>query len=147
MKILTILALFPAILLADDISRHDLDWLVGCWQTTDGKAQEVWVLDGEDMLAGFAVSISDDAVRFYEVLTIRRDENGVLIYTAHPSGQATTSFIGMEFTDNGALFVNADHDYPQAIRYARSGSDLVATISRLDGSRENTFAKVACDQP
>ena len=144
-KISTTLLLIPAMLLASESAQHELDWLVGCWQTPDGKAQEVWVLDGDDVLAGFAVTIRDDKVSFYEVLTIRRDENGLLIYTAHPSGQTTTSFIGMEFTDTHALFVKADHDYPQAIRYTRDGHSLLANISMLDGSRSNTFDKVACD--
>jgi hypothetical protein len=105
----------------------------------------VWVIDGDDALAGFAVSIGDNTVSFYEVLTIKRDENGLLVYTAHPSGQATTSFIAMETSENSALFINADHDYPQAIRYVREGNQLAAKISMLDGSRENSFDKVACE--
>lgn len=145
MNKLIALIFFPAMFLANVAGGHELSWMVGCWQTPDGKSQEVWVMDGEDALAGFAVSIRDDNVSFYEVLTVRRDENGLLVYTAHPSGQATTSFVAMEVTDDSVLFVNADHDYPQAIRYSRDGNYLAASIALLDGSRENAFDKIACD--
>lgn len=145
MKIWPMLLLIPAILFARDNGGHELAWLAGCWTTPDNKAREVWVVDMDNSLAGFAVSVRDDSVSFYEVLSINRDENGLLVYTAYPSGQAGTSFVGMEISDNNALFVNAEHDYPQAIRYRRHGQTLSATISMLDGSRENTFDKVACD--
>jgi len=145
MRVLFLLAFLPGSLLANTATEHELDWLIGCWITMDGKSQEVWVLDSDNSLAGFAVSIHDNSVRFYEVLTIKRDEAGLLLYTAHPSGQATTTFVAMEIADNNVLFVNADHDYPQAIRYVRDGNQLAAKISMLDGSRENSFYKVACE--
>lgn len=145
MKKILALVLVPTLLLAETAYKHELGWLAGCWTTPDGRAKEVWVIDGDDALAGFAVSIGDNTVSFYEVLTIKRDENGLLVYTAHPSGQATTSFVAMETSANSALFINADHDYPQAIRYVREGNQLAAKISMLDGSRENSFDKVACE--
>lgn len=145
MRVSILLAFLPGLLLADAVTDHELDWLIGCWTTPDKKSQEVWVLDKDNSLAGFAVSIHDNSVSFYEVLTIKRDEAGLLVYTAHPSGQATTSFVAMEIADNSVLFVNVDHDYPQAIRYIRDGDSLAASISMLDGSRENSFDKVACE--
>ena len=139
------LLLLPLLSLAGEPTHHDLDWLVGCWMTPDGSAQEVWVADSESGLNGFSVSVADNKVSFYETLTIRPGDNGTLVYTAHPSGQASTSFTARELTESSVLFVNPDHDYPQQIRYARASDRLQATISLLDGSRPVSFDKVACN--
>ena len=143
MRILPVLFLLPALSVADG---QELDWLVGCWMTPDGSAQEVWVAEGDGALSGFSVSVANGKVGFYEVLSIRRSHDGVLVYTAHPVGQATTSFTATAVAENSVLFENAEHDYPQQIRYSREADRLQATISLLDGSRPVSFDKVACDQ-
>jgi hypothetical protein len=143
-RILPALLLLPALSLAGEPGEQPLGWLIGCWVTPDGSAQEVWVADGDGGLSGFSVSVADNKVSSSETLTIRPDENGALVYTAHPSGQASTSFIAKEATENSALFVNPAHDYPQRIGYTRASDRLQATISLLDGSRPVTFNKVAC---
>ena len=145
MRILPALLLLPALSPAGEPDAYPLDWLIGCWMTPDGSAQEVWVADSDGGLSGFSVSIADNKVSFYETLTIRPGDDGALVYTAHPSGQATTSFTATEMTENSVLFVNPDHDYPQQIRYTRVTESLQATISLLDGSRPVSFEKVACD--
>jgi hypothetical protein len=145
MRFLPALLLLPALSLAAEPGEHRLDWLVGCWTTPDGSAQEVWVAERDGSLSGFSVSVADNKVRFYELLSIRRGEDGSLVYTAHPSGQASTSFTGTTITESSALFVNADHDYPQQIRYSRESNRLHATISLLDGSNPVSFDKVACE--
>lgn len=142
MRILFALLLLPAWSVADG---QALDWLVGCWTTPDGSAQEVWVAEGDGSLSGFSVSIINGKVGFYEVLRIERSEDGTLVFTAHPVGQATTSFTAAATGENSVLFENADHDYPQQIRYTREANRLQATISLLDGSRPVSFDKVACD--
>ena len=145
MRILPALLLLPALSLAGEPGEHLLDWLVGCWMAPDGSAQEVWVADSDGGLSGFSVSVADNKVSFYETLTIRSGQDGTLVYTAHPSGQASTSFTATEIKENSALFVNSDHDYPQQIRYTRVTDSLQATISLLDGSRPVSFDKVACE--
>ena len=96
-------------------------------------------------MAGFSVSIADGKVGFYEILSIRRNDDGSLVYTAHPAGQAPTEFIVAESSANSVLFVNAGHDYPQQIRYERVSNRLHATISLLDGVKPVSFDKVACE--
>ena len=145
MRLLPALLLLPALSLAGEPGEHPLDWLIGCWVTPDGSAQEVWVADSDGGLSGFSVSIADNKVSFYETLTIRPGDDGPLVYTAHPSGQSTTSFTATEVSETSALFVNPDHDYPQRIRYTRVADRLQATISLLDGSRPVSFDKLACD--
>ncbi len=124
-----------------------LEWLAGCWISPDAKTQEVWVTDKLGAgLTGFSVSILDDAVRFYEVLSIKQAGPAEsLVYTAYPSGQSPTSFTAEALTDSSALFVNADHDYPQEIRYEREGNELRATISLLGGREARVQTMIACD--
>ena len=144
MRLLPALLLLPVLTLAGEPGEHPFQWLIGCWMTPDGRSQEVWVADNDGGLSGFSVSVGDDKVGFYEVLTIRRGDSGAFVYTAHPSGQARTSFTATEITENSALIVNADHDYQQQIRYTRVASSLQATKSLLDGSRPASFDKTAC---
>lgn len=138
-------SLIPALALGGDSNSGELDWLVGCWVTPDKSAQEVWVVDTERSLAGFSVAIDDNKVGFHEVLSIRRSEDGAWTYTAHPSGQASASFLAVEITENSVVFANPDHDYPQEIKYKREGDRLYATISLLGGADLNSFDKVACE--
>ena len=145
MRYLAALLLLPALGTADESNAQDLGWLVGCWMTPDGSAQEVWVAESERSLSGFSVSIADNKVGFYEVLSIRRTDSGALVYTAHPVGQATTSFTAVAIGEYSVLFENAEHDYPQQIRYARQANRLQATISLLDGTKPVSFDKVACN--
>jgi len=145
MRFLAALALIPALALGDDTNGHELGWLVGCWVSPDRSSQEVWVVDSNRLLAGFGVAVSNKVVAFYEVLSIRQNEDGSFVYTAHPSGQVPASFVAGEITANSVVFVNPDNDYPQEIRYLREGNRLYATISLLGGANPNSFNKVACE--
>jgi hypothetical protein len=144
MRLLVILVLIPALTSGGDSDRSDLHWLEGCWAATDSSAQEVWVVDDEQLLIGFGVSIHDAKVGFYELMSIRKSEHGSWTYTAHPSGQASASFIATQIGENSVVFVNPDHDYPQEIRYRREGSRLHATVSLLAGVNPTNFDKAAC---
>ena len=142
-KMLACLVL-PAISLGGETVGDRLDWLVGCWSTPDGSAQEVWAPDSNGGLAGFNVVLNDNKVVFYELLTVRANEKNFLVYTASPSNQATTSFVAESAGENSVVFRNPQHDYPQQIAYTRDGDRLDATISLLGGEDPNTFSKVAC---
>lgn len=144
-RVLAVLVIVPALTFGNNANRHALDWLVGCWVSPDKSSQEVWVVNNGDSLAGFGVTIRDNAVAFFEVLSIGQADNGVLIYSAHPSGQETASFAATNITANSVLFVNADHDYPQEVRYSREGKQLLATVSLLGGAKPNSFNKIACE--
>lgn len=124
--------------------HHPPDWLAGCWATSDRSSQEVWVVEGDEALLGFGVSVRGDRVTFYEVLSIKRNDDGRLVYTAHPSGQSYTAFAATESTRHSITFSNAEHDYPQVIRYERNGKRLDATTSLLDGTNRKSFGKMAC---
>lgn len=145
MRLLVTLVLIPALASGGDSYRSEFDWLVGCWTTADNSAREVWVADSDQSLIGFSVAIRDDKVAFYEIMSIKHSEDGSWIYTAHPSGQASASFLAVQFGENSVVFSNPDHDYPQEIRYRREDSQLYASVSLLAGVKPSSFDKVACE--
>jgi hypothetical protein len=126
-------------------NADQLDWMVGCWETPDGMAKEVWVKEEDGSLTGFNVVLGDGQVRFYEILRITTSADGTLTYTAHPSGQSTTTFDAPAASGQEVTFSNPSHDYPQQIKYRRDGSILYATISFLSGKDPRTFNKRACE--
>lgn len=121
----------------------EFDWIVGCWETPDGSAREVWVRQAPGQWVGMAAVASEGRVVFHEVLVIDVDE-GVAHYTAHIGGQ-TTRFTADTFSDSEVAFLNPSHDFPQKVRYRRDGDQLLAAISLLDGSRAQTFDKQRCE--
>ena len=145
MKRCVILLFLPTLVSADGSSSSEFGWLAGCWVTPDNRAQEVWVIDDKQSLVGFAVSIKDSKLGSYELLSIKQDEDGSWVYTAHPSGQKPASFRAEEMAESSVVFANPDHDFPQEIRYLRDGERLTATISMLGGVDSVSFEKVACE--
>ena len=144
MRLIIALALIPTLASGGDSNRSAFDWLEGCWANADESAREVWVIDSDQSLIGFGVAINDNKVGSYELMSIRQSEGGSWIYTAHPSGQASASFLATQINENSVVFANPDHDYPQEIRYRREGNQLYATVSLIAGVNPTNFDKVAC---
>lgn len=120
-------------------------WLLGCWQSDDGSEVEAWAEEPDGSMIGFAISLSQGRLAFYELLSIRRTGDGTLIYTAHPAGQSRTVFTAVAPPAGGVLFANPEHDYPQEIGYRREGGRMIATISAQGGENPRSFDKRRCD--
>jgi len=129
---------------AGERAGHPFAWLAGCWVSEDGSAQEAWAIEDDGSLIGFSVALGEAGIGFYEMMTIRRSGDGIWVFTAYPSGQAVTSFRATSLGEESAEFRNPKHDYPQVVRYERSGERVDATISLSDGSRPTTFRKRVC---
>jgi len=145
MKTWVLSMFFVACLAPAALQADDLDWLVGCWENTDRTSKEVWVRGTDGSLLGFAVSLSEGQVGFYEILRIYRDAAGSLAYAAHPMGSSPTVFTESASSSEAIVFTNAAHDYPQEIAYRREGVNLLATISALDGANPRSFDKTRCE--
>ena len=145
MKIMIALLGLPLLVHAESIQPNDLDWLVGCWETSDGSAKEVWIKEPDGSMIGFSVAISDSSVEFYEILRVVVNQGGVQTYTAYPAGQSPTTFVATKSTDTSIVFSNPKHDYPQEIKYWVEDSTLYATISALEGRNPQSFDKRRCN--
>ncbi len=144
MKTLMIVLYMCAAMLASPATAEAPRWIVGCWESPDESATEVWVIEPDGTLIGFGVALDQGKVRFYEVLKIESNENGVLFYTAHPIGQAAASFRASKETSSSVVFTNPAHDYPQEISYRREGNMLYASTSALGGRDVQSFTKRTC---
>jgi hypothetical protein len=148
-RLYNILIIIPALWAIDSWSSDsagDLNWLLGCWESTDGSSREVWVRQSDEQLIGFSVALAQGQVVFYETLSIGIDDDGNAHYTAHPEGQPATVFSAETQRGNEIEFINPQHDFPQKISYRPEGDQLLASISLLDGGNSILFDKVRCQQ-
>ena len=118
------------------------DWLTGCWQSEDGSTRETWSTSEGGFYFGHSVVYQDSQAVFFEQMRI--DPGETPIFNAYPRGEGPSPFPATEFSEQAVTFANAEHDYPQKIRYWLDGERLRATISLFDGSQANEFAFSAC---
>lgn len=117
-----------------------LDWLVGTWRMRDGETvtEEHWrPLQGSTML-GSSHTFGGERTLAFEFLRITA-ARGQIGYVAMPGGKAATTFLLQNLGDGVVEFANAEHDYPQRIRYERTEKGVTATISLLDGKKAQAF--------
>jgi len=122
---------------------------VGCWESADGLAREVWNMDPSGWLFGYALNRNESGkITFFEHMRIENTDGvQTLIVMAQgdkPVGFVRTNIGGIETGDTEFTFENPVHDFPQTIRYWRTDKQLNATISMLDGSNKIRFDKTAC---
>jgi ketosteroid isomerase-like protein len=122
---------------ADPIAA--LGWLEGRWQTgtaTDGATEHWARIDAA--LIGVGLTAKGGRTAFFEVFDLRLDGD-VPVYHAIPGGQHQARFRLTEGGQPGqtrALFSNPQHDWPQALRYERTGDTLRARASAPGGRTE-----------
>ena len=119
------------------VPLSELGWMSGSWESEgqgDVRTQETWSTPRGGLMLGYSRTGSGERTREFEFLRIIPDMDGVLSYIAQPGGGAPVGFRMTAHGATSATFDNAQHDFPQRIRYVRTGNRMVATISRLDGS-------------
>lgn len=155
-----LLLLTPATLLSQeaDGDSQPLDsvaWLAGCWEAAseDGQntAEEQWMAPRGGLMVGMTRSVRGGRTTGYEFLTIRARPDGTLVYHAEPSGQAPTDFPARSIEDGRLEFVNADHDFPQKIVYARIDENFIhaAVFGEADGAEPAfliPYRRVTCPE-
>lgn len=108
-----------------------LAWLSGCW-ALDGEAAgsgEHWLPPAGGAMLGIGRSIRDGRMVSYEYLRIEETSDGSLQLFASPGGQSTTGFRLASIGAVSVEFENPEHDFPQRIRYERTGSQLTGHAS------------------
>ncbi|HET7923888.1 MAG TPA: DUF6265 family protein [Rhodanobacteraceae bacterium] len=128
-----------------------LAWLAGCWASDDAEpgSGERWLLAGE-VLVGISRTIRQGETVASEHMEIGHLADGKLAFVAHPSGQATATFVLLRIGAAEVVFENLEHDFPQRIVYARDGeSKLRARIEGKQGGAlrviEFPMTRTNCD--
>lgn len=122
---------------------HPLHWIEGCWETPGGQTRETWTLAAQNLVFGHSVVKRDGETVFFEQLRFQWVDDAWRLY-AYPEGRGPTLFHQAARKEDSLTVANAEHDYPQVIRYKRRGIELVAEISRLDGTKPNRWTYRPC---
>ena len=115
----------------------DLGWMSGRWESVSASGrwtEESWSAPRGGIMLGYSRTGAGDTLREFELLRLQAGADGVPAYLAQPGGRPPVAFRLVAHGAGSATFENGQHDFPQRIRYVRTGNDMVATISLLDGS-------------
>ena len=122
---------------------EDLKWMTGCWRTADKSYKEVWTKPDSGYLFGYALNYDETgAVSFFEQSRI--DAGTPAVFNAYPGGFGPSEFTEESRGKNTVTFANPALDYPQRIVYMRKGSRMTATISLINGAREQKWEFKKC---
>jgi hypothetical protein len=114
----------------------DLGWLVGRWMGTEGATVtvETWQRPMGGMMLGTNQTVRGETTVAFEFMRIALTDEG-LAFLAAPGGGEETRFMAVQSEDGLLVFEAPDHDFPQRIRYRRTGDLLSVRIETLDGER------------
>jgi len=138
---------------AQTTSIKDVAWLQGCWELRDGDrvVEERWMLPRAGSMLGVGRTTRGEKLIEHEfVLLTERD--GRLAYEAHPSGQATATFMSKPISGREVVFEDPTHDFPQRVGYRSTGpGQLLAWVEGTSGGRarriEFAYRIVNCVAP
>lgn len=107
-----------------------LAWLTGSWRMEKAGrlVEEQWMAPAGGVMLGMSRTVVKGRVVEYEFMQIREGPGGTLFFIAQPSGQKEAAFQLLGLEENGVIFENREHDFPQRILYTRQadGSVLAA---------------------
>jgi hypothetical protein len=124
-------------------SVADLGWLSGAWveQRPDGSwTEEYWTPPRGELMIGAGLTGRGDTVRHFEHMRIFKLPDGTVAFVAMPNGDSGVRFMLMRQSADEIVFENPAHDYPQRVTYRRDGNRVIATTSRMDGSKPNRWS-------
>jgi hypothetical protein len=117
-------------------------WMAGCWVQKSGESwtEECWTTARGGLMLGSGRSGNGEQIRDWEAMQIIRvdtDDPAIpkLTFYGMPKAEGRTPFQIVADGLPGVTFMNAEHDYPQRIRYWREGEELVAEVALKDGSK------------
>ena len=124
-------------------------WMAGCWeQRSEGKwTEECWTAPRAGIMLGSGRSGTGGVLDSWEVMQIEKSPaddpaGSKLTFYGAPSGKVRTPFHWVASSEKDVTFLNADHDFPQRIRYWREGRELVAEISLKAGTKAQRWRYV-----
>ena len=138
---------------AQTASIKDVAWLQGCWELRDGDrvVEERWMLPRAGSMLGVGRTTRGEKLIEHEFVVLT-ERDGRLAYEAHPSGQATATFMSRPMSGREVVFEDPTHDFPQRVGYRSTGpGQLLAWIEGTSGGRtrriEFAYRLVNCIAP
>lgn len=113
---------------ASDVA--DVEWMAGCWRASAAGmvTDEVWMAPEGGLMVGMVRTVRGGRSAGYELLRLSVVD-GVLVLSAHPSGQEPADFRASSTAPQRVRFENAAHDFPRVIEYDLVSPDsLVASV-------------------
>ena len=116
-------------------------WLVGTWEnkTPRGSIYEYWVEKNDNELSGMSFMIQDQDTVVFERVSLIQEAGGLFyIPIVNDQNDGMPVRFGLNrITEEGMLFENPAHDFPQFISYSKVQMDsLVAEISGVVNGQE-----------
>jgi len=138
---------------AQTASIKDVAWLQGCWELRDGDrvVEERWMLPRAGSMLGVGRTTRGEKLIEHEFVVLT-ERDGRLAYEAHPSGQATATFMSKPITGREVVFEDPAHDFPQRVGYKSTGpGQLLAWVEGTSGGKtrriEFPYRAVNCIAP
>ena len=126
-----------ALVAANTSDVSSLSWLSGAWVqkgAAEHWAEEYWTPPRGHIMIGAGLSGQGRTTRSFEHMRIVADGEGRIAFYGMPGGAPAVAFALVRQELSLVVFENPGHDYPQRISYRLNGKQLVATVSKLDGS-------------
>jgi len=131
----------------------DVAWLQGCWEQRDGDrvVEERWMAPRAGSMLGVGRTTRSEKLVEHEYIVLT-ERDGRLAYEAHPSGQATATFMSKPVANREVVFEDPTHDFPQRVGYKSTGpGQLLAWVEGTSGGKtrriEFTYRIVNCIAP
>jgi hypothetical protein len=107
---------------AQTATIKDVAWLHGCWELREGDrmVEERWMPPRAGSMIGVGRTTRGDTLVEHEYIVLS-ERDGRLAYEAHPSGQATTTFMSKPISGREVVFEDPTHDFPQRVGYRSTG--------------------------
>lgn len=123
-----------------DISS--LSWLSGAWMQKGAEerwAEEYWTPPRGHIMIGAGLSGQGKSTRGFEHMRIVADGEGRIAFYGMPGGAPAVAFRMVQQKPGHIIFENAAHDFPQRVSYRLNGKQLIATVSKIDGSSAESW--------
>ena len=119
------------------------DFMTGCWTLVEGDhwTQECWMEPKSGLMLGSSREGSGTRLKSWEQMRIEHSDGSLTLF-ASPRGRPAVPFRARSVSPTVAEFTNAEHDYPQRLRYELKDGRLQAEISLIDGSKPTRWSYV-----
>lgn len=121
----------PAATAQDSVGMEAVAFMTGCWQEPGGDGlREFYLPAAVNMMTGLSQFWRDGRIVDWEFHRIDLGARGPIL-TPHPRGVESVAFAPESIRDDGIVWQNLEHDFPNRIAYRRLGSDTL--VARVDG--------------